>query len=84
MSVSSDGFIKIWDTLNQANEVLSSGKVRAQFFTKSSGHDELGYLIPTSATWLHTQLNHIAAGYANSNSLLIFDEENVGILSRIF
>jgi len=79
MSVSSDGFIKIFDTLNSVNEVSSSGKVRAQFYSKSSGYDEHGYLIPTTATWLHTQVNHIAAGYANSNSLLIYDEENVKV-----
>ena len=84
MSVSSDGYIKIWDTLNSANEVSGTGKVRAQFYSKNSGYDDQSYLVPTTATWLHTQLNQVAAGYSNSNSILIFDEESVRAFLFLF
>ncbi|RZK03422.1 MAG: hypothetical protein EOO43_23060, partial [Flavobacterium sp.] len=67
MSTSSDGDIKIWDTLNSNGDVISSGKVKAQFSQKYPGSDE-EYLVPTSATWIHSRINQIAAGYANLSS----------------
>ena len=77
MSTSSDGFIKIWDTLNSNGDVITSGKVKAQFSQKIPGSDEPEYLVPTSASWIHSRINQVAAGYANLSSLVLFDEESV-------
>jgi len=81
LSTSSDGYIRIWDTLNSNGDVIASGKVKAQFSQKISGSDE-EYLVPTSATWIHSRINQVAAGYANLSSLVLFDEETVKSLKR--
>jgi len=34
-------------------------------------------LIPTTASWIHTNIHQIICGFSNSNSLIIFDQETL-------
>jgi hypothetical protein len=81
MSSSSDGYIKIWEIVEAKRGETLSGKLKGQFYSRAPGSDEP--LVPTSTAWIHTSVHNIVAGYANSLSLFIFDEETVWIFCLI-
>lgn len=56
------------------------GILRNDFYMQLSDKSDPNYLIPTSATWVHSHPAQIVSGHANSNSLFIFDIGTVRII----
>ncbi|KAL4475422.1 hypothetical protein ABPG72_022057 [Tetrahymena utriculariae] len=72
LSASADGKIHMWSISEEYGKTYE-GKMLQQYIYKPQG-DKLD--IPTSCAFVYSNLNFIAASYANSNSLVLFDKES--------
>jgi len=85
LSSSADGSIKLWETVGSNGQLRdkAGGKMKAAYSYKISGGVDSDYLMPTSVTWVQSNLHCIAAGYANANNLLLIDEETAKAVSTL-
>jgi hypothetical protein len=78
LSSSSDGTIKIWETLQEdedGNLKVSNGNILGTLCYKNMNFQQLD--TPTSVAWIYQQMEGIIAGYVNSPHLVFFDREQV-------
>ena len=79
LSSSADAKIKLWQTLkdsdNGDDSYTCSGKVLATLCYENPKLQD--YDTPTSLSWIHGKASGIIVGYAESNSLVFFDSEQV-------
>jgi hypothetical protein len=73
--VSSDGYGKVWETFD-SNGKFTSNILVSQFCAKPT-KSRSDFYIPSSASWIETSIQHIVAGFTNSNSLILFDQERI-------
>jgi striatin 1/3/4 len=85
LSSSADGNIKLWETIGSSGQYRDkgNGKLKATYCYKPPGGSDYDYLMPTSVTFVHSNLHTVAAGYANANNLLLIDEESSKVISNL-
>lgn len=72
VSLSSDGYVKLWDTAPAQKE--GEPRLKKHLFLSLS---EQEYHVPTSISWVHTNLQQLVCGFSTSNTLLLLDQETV-------
>ncbi|EGR31914.1 hypothetical protein IMG5_099940 [Ichthyophthirius multifiliis] len=68
--VSADGTVKLWEIMEEFNKEYV-GNCRQTYVYKQDNK----YGIPTSASWIYTNLNLLAVSYLTFNNITIFDKE---------